>query len=246
MSQKNRYCWLDNVRGLWLISMAAYHLCYDLNYMFGFDWEWYDSIYGYIWQQSIVIGFVLIAGFSALLSRQPLKRGLEIFACGLLITVVTLIFMPDFIIIFGVLSLIGCCYIIVGASKKLLKKIHPFFGMVVCLLCFIFTKNLPKGYLGLGSWELYQFPDELYSVHGMVFGFRPENFVSSDYVPLFPWLFLFLCGFFLGRLVLEGKSLPNGKNLPLLAFLGRHSLVFYMLHQPIIYGLLWLLQPIYL
>ena len=44
---------LDSLRGLTLVSMMAYHACWDLVYLYGFGWDWYHSFWAYVWQQSI-------------------------------------------------------------------------------------------------------------------------------------------------------------------------------------------------
>ena len=70
-----------------------------------------------------------------------------------------------------------------------------------------------------------------------VLGFAPYGFASSDYFPLFPNLGYFLLGAVLGRaLYAERKSLLPGGNPPAkaLQWMGRRSLLIYLLHQPIL------------
>ena len=71
-------------------------------------------------------------------------------------------------------------------------------------------------------------------------GFRTDDFVSMDYFPLLPWLFLFFFGYFLWRLI-ESKGLQGRftKRIPAADFIGRHSLLIYILHQPVLYGACW-------
>ena len=71
-------------------------------------------------------------------------------------------------------------------------------------------------------------------------GFPYPGFVSSDYFSLLPWLLLFWTGYHLYRLRPETPALPDIR-LPGLMAMGRHSLVIYLLHQPVIYGLLALI-----
>ena len=80
------------------------------------------------------------------------------------------------------------------------------------------------------------------SVPGLwLFGLRTEKFVSADYFPLFPWFFLFLAGAAAGRNIKEnaGKRREMPSPRPLL-WMGRHSLVIYLAHQPLIYLVLTL------
>ena len=62
--------------------------------------------------------------------------------------------------------------------------------------------------------------------------------LSADYFPVVPWVFLFWCGLFLARLWLPGRGEPPAALRPLCA-IGRNTLQVYMLHQPVIYGALW-------
>ena len=90
-----RYALLDELRGLDLISMMLYHACWDLVYLFHADWDWYRGTGAYIWQQSICWTFILLSGFCFSLGRRPLRRGLTVFGCGWVVTLVTVLFMPE-------------------------------------------------------------------------------------------------------------------------------------------------------
>ena len=93
--------------------------------------------------------------------------------------------------------------------------------------------------LGLGLWGLGKYLDTLtVNTFWLVpLGLLPRGFASSDYFPLLPWLFLFWTGYFLYRLRPEEphKELPC---IPVATFMGRHSLVVYLLHQPAVYAVL--------
>ena len=59
--------------------------------------------------------------------------------------------------------------------------------------------------------------------------------------PLLPWLFLFWAGYYLHPLVGRKRMEPLRRSVcPPLGWLGRHSLVLYLLHQPVIFGVLTL------
>lgn len=245
IASKPRYGWLDSVRGLWLISMIAYHLCYDLHYLFQQPLSWYTGDIGYFWQQSILMGFLLIAGFSAVLSHRPARRGWIIFGGGLLVTAVTVLFLPAETIWFGVLTLIGCAYLLVALGRSLWEKLPPATAAGGALVLFLLTKNLPAGYLGFGNLRLLDLPASLYTTWGGAFlGFPGPTFSSADYVPLLPWVFLFFTGYFLGRQFLRKEKwrskLPQGGAIPGISWIGQHSLIVYLLHQPLLYGLLTL------
>ena len=82
---KVRYAGLDTLRGVTLVSMMAYHACWDLVYIFGMDWDWYGSFGAYLWQQSICWTFILLSGYCVQLGRHRLRRGLMAFGGGALV-----------------------------------------------------------------------------------------------------------------------------------------------------------------
>ena len=84
-------------------------------------------------------------------------------------------------------------------------------------------------------------PDTLYRNNLTAYlGFPPRDFFSTDYFSLLPWFFLFLTGYFLFHIASKNnwneKLFARGR-FPLLNWIGRHSLIVYLLHQPVLYGL---------
>lgn len=107
--QKQRYFALDRIRAIALLNMIAYHTIWDLVYLFGFGWKWFQSDVAYIWQQAICWTFIFLSGFCQSLGNETLKRGLQISFVGLLISVVTNIVIPQSRVLFGVITLLGSC-----------------------------------------------------------------------------------------------------------------------------------------
>lgn len=239
-----RYGLLDSLRGLVLISMILYHACWDLVYIFGRDWNWYTGTGAYIWQQSICWSFILLSGFCWSLGRHPVKRGCVVFAGGAVVSLVTILFMPENKVVFGVLTLIGSCMLFMAALHKVTEKVPAFAGLMLSAGLFFLTRNINSGYLGFEGWNLLRLPRFLYQGSIMTFlGFTEPGFYSTDYFSFFPWFFLYLVGHFLYHVIKRGKDgqLLNRffrKECSLLSFFGRHSLMIYMLHQPLIYGIL--------
>lgn len=102
-----RYALLDELRGLDLVSMMLYHACWDMMFLFGIWMDWYAGMPGRLWQQTICWVFILLSGFCAPFGRHMLRRGVTVFAAGALVTAVTLVFMPEGRVIFGVLTFLG-------------------------------------------------------------------------------------------------------------------------------------------
>ena len=232
---------LDALRGLCLISMTAYHGLWNLVYLFGIDLDWYKGAPGYVWQQSICWTFIILSGFCWKLGRRHLKRGLLIFGGGILVSVVTHLLMPASRITFGILTCTGSCVLLLIPLDRLLKKVPVGIGAAVSLLLFALLRNCSRGSLGFEGMVLAQLPDGLYrNMLTTYLGFPMPGFYSSDYFPLLPWFLLFLFGYFLHGVLrsrgLDAKLFAKGQ-FPVLNFLGRHSLMVYLLHQPIVYGL---------
>ena len=164
-----------------------------------------------------------------------------VFGGGLLVTVVTLIAMPQNRVVFGVLTCIGSCILIMNLIGKIGKKIPPESGIIISFVLFLSAKNINDGYLGLGKILVIEIPAEWYRNYFTTYlGLPFKGFYSTDYFSLFPWLFLFITGFYLYGIFEKQGLLEKrfmGINMVPFSFLGRHSLLIYLLHQPVIYGL---------
>ncbi|MFH1234605.1 MAG: heparan-alpha-glucosaminide N-acetyltransferase [Candidatus Diapherotrites archaeon] len=230
--QAERFWEIDSVRGIALVLMAIFHLLFDLNYFkfvsFGNPaWQWQ------LCSAFIAFLFLSVAGISLSIShaknpspKKFLLRGLKIFSLGLLITAITWIYPHEGFIQFGILHLIGLSIILSIPFLKF-KKANLAAGLAFLAAGF-FLKT-----------QHFNFPWLLW------LGFIPHGFYTLDYYPLLPWFGLILFGIFLGK-----EIYPNGKrcfrettepkSLRFLSFLGRHSLAFYLLHQPVIIAALFL------
>lgn len=224
---------LDALRGLCILFMIVIHLLYDLRVFAGMDLglpEWF-----YLVQQYGHIFFVLISGICATLASKSFQRGIYVFGCGLLISYVTL-FAEVFFQIngiriwFGILHLLGVCMMVYPLFKKL-----PHWALAL----------IGAALIALGFWMetvrvdvIWLFPIGLRS--GTVF-------TGSDYFPLFPGFGWFLMGAALGKSLYRKKQslLPKVRSsvLPLrfLSFVGKHSLMIYLVHQPVLYAITFLL-----
>src|SRR5699024_1881254 len=112
-----------------LISMIGYHAMWDLVYMFGLYAPWYGGTPGFLWQQATSWAFILLSGFCLGLGHHPVRRGLIVFGGGALVTLVTLIVMPQDLVLFGVLTFLGSAMILTGLAQPLLEKLPAWAGL---------------------------------------------------------------------------------------------------------------------
>ena len=212
--------------------MVLFHLMYNINYYQKLTW--YDgTLLNKIWQISIATSFFTISGLTSnfLNPSKNIKRGIITSLIGFAISLVTYLFAPEQLIIWGVLNGLGACMIITGLLQKYIK-INPKLFFVFFLL-FIITYNVPRGSLN-GIFN------NLYDKNLFILGFPGESFTSSDYFPIIPWAFIFVGGYLLGKFV-NIKDKSSISNDSLLAKIGRHSMEIYLGHQIILYPLVTLI-----
>ena len=230
--KRERYRLIDSLRGFALLNMVAFHLCYDIFMIYGVDDNWALRPESVAWERFICVSFILISGISLNFSKHAYRRGLIVSGCGALITLVTAIAMPDEIILFGVLSCIGACMLIAQALRRLLEKCNPFAGAAAAFALFGFSYGLPDGF------QLRFSPSYLRILGDLALDLvNALKIVAVFYFPLFPWIFLFVCGFFLWRALTELKlDRLFVRGVPVLDYLGKYSLWIYMIHQPVLMG----------
>ena len=228
---------LDTLRGMTLVSMMVYHACWDLVYLFRQDWAWYRSFGAHLWQQSICWTFILLSGYCCHLGHHRLRRGLLSLGGGALVSAVSQVAGSP--IHWGVLTLLGAAALLTIPLDPLLRRLPARAGLAGSFCLFFLLREVNQGYLGFEGAALLTLPADWYqnSLTALL-GFPGPDFFSADYFSLLPWLFLFWTGYFLYRLRPEGEG--RELRLPLVTTLGRHSLVAYLLHQPLIYGVLWM------
>jgi len=244
MEKKRRYELLDAYRGLTILSMIGYHFSYDVFILYRRYPGWLSNPFGYIWQQSICISFILICGLCASFSRNLWKRGILLNLCGLIITVVTVVFSPQAAVYFGILNLLGCSLLLLIPFKKIVNEKTWLLTAVISVFLFVLFRNVTKGYLGIGDTILYAVTFALYKIKWLVpFGFPYAGFYSSDYFPILPWFFLFLTGYCFSFYLKKAEWLKRllEPKIPFFSWFGKHSLIIYMIHQPVLMGICMLL-----
>lgn len=229
-NSKPRIWELDALRGVCILCVIVVHFLFDLSFFGGLDLT-LPAWYVFLQEYGGAI-FVVLSGVCVTLGSKSVRRGLIVFACGMLITAVTYgmyrlgMSGADVVVKFGVLHLLGVCMLVYPAFKKLPPAMLTVLGLVIAI-----TGYAIRGIIVPQRWL---FP----------LGLTYEGFTSSDYFPLFPQLGYFLIGAAIGKTAYREKKtlLPGSFQKTGIArffcWCGRQSLFIYLLHQPIVYGLL--------
>ena len=243
--KKQRLILLDELRGFAVCCMVFYHGFYSLASIFGLSIG-RDLLYFFMPAEPWFAGlFILISGICCNFSHSNAVRGAKLLLVGLAITLVTCLILPQERIIFGILHFLSLSMLLCALLQPLCRRIPVVWGLVLnVLLYFCFWKigdgllffgvSLPRSwYEGCGDWLC-------------PLGIHSSTFFSSDYFPLLPWVFVFFFGVFLGRLAKEGKFplFFAASHIPFFAFTGRHALLIYILHQPVILGISYGVQAL--
>ena len=217
---KQRYVWLDLWRSLAVLVMLVFHALWDLELFGALPAGTMETPIADVVQYVFGGSFILISGLLVLRGRQPLRRGFVLLCLGLAVAVVTtLIALP---VQFGILTLLGLCMLLCGALRGTLLKLRGAWMAAACALLFAGTWVLTAHVRVEAGWL---FP----------LGLRRADFFSADYWPVLPWAFLYLLGAALGGFLPETAKTRGAPKA--LTFLGRHSLVIYLVHQPVLYGI---------
>jgi uncharacterized membrane protein len=229
---------LDALRGVAIVWMALFHLAFDLNH---FGWlspkqNFYTDPLWTVQRSCIVSLFLFVAGLSlaaALHVGQPWprfwRRWAQIAGCALLVSIGSALMFPKSWISFGVLHGIAVMLVLARLAAPLQRWLWPLGAL--CIL--------------LPAWVQHPFFDSRWTNWVGLVTRKP---VTEDFVPLLPWLGVMLIGLATGQWVLRQRPGWLAGSMPAalrpLAGLGRWSLSFYMLHQPLFIGVLAALQAL--
>ncbi len=236
-TKATRYFLVDSIRGFAIINMVIFHFLYDVYIVYEKNSFWYGLPIIHIWQQMICQTFIFISGFVWEWGKKSnLWRGLRFNLYGFLISFVTLTIIPSETIWFGILNFMGCAILLMFPLQKVIKRISPIWGLGSSFFLFIFCKQMQYGYLGIRDFIWIQIPKVFYSIRVFTpFGFPFPEFQSSDYFPIFPWIFLYLSGYFFNEIFREHNKweIIAQYKIPFLADIGSRTIWIYLLHQPI-------------
>ena len=224
----------DVVRGFSVISMVLFHLCYDLKFITGVDLPWFEPPLQDVWRASISWTFLFVAGCMCPLSRSNARRALQYGLVALAIWVVTTIVAVDTPISFGIIYCMAACTLVAYALQRLRALPCGYLAAAVLLVAFLALQGLSQGTVLFG---LVDVPSALYGSEWLSWlGLPGPSFASGDYYPLLPYLLIYLVGAALGTRWAESGYPEWAKraNVAPLSFVGRHALLVYVVHQPVL------------
>jgi uncharacterized membrane protein len=243
--QSQRFIELDILRGFAILFMIVLHLLWDLDY-FGLL-----PLNNNFYSLNIIVPvmFFLLVGICQAVNNnkyrhQPKKmylktfqRGLWVLNLGMLFTLLTTVLLPERPIFFGVLHCIGCCIILSSLFLKFTTT-----NVIIAALVIITG-------LELGIFVSTDAPNILQLAIGI---HQPDVTAHTiDYFPILPWFGVCLLGITLGNILYKDNKrrypLPDVsqfKPTKLFSWLGQHSLAIYLVHQPLIAGVLFVVMKI--
>ena len=224
---------LDTLRGLTIVSMVAFHAMFDYVYVYGNEAPWFfEGIYQSVWRCSISWVFIALAGWMTMFSCNNAKRALKYAAAALVVYLATSVTRVSTPISFGIIYCMAACTLAYVLLSPVLERL-PHLGMAV-LFAALFLATLGV-------------PSHTYAIEGFAWlGFPSAGFYSGDYYPLLPYVFLYLAGACASKAV-SRSSYPVWTSRDLcrpLTFLGRHSLLVYLIHQPLLIAAFELALPV--
>ena len=239
-----RYYLLDSIRGICILGMIVYHTLFDIVAFFGVPVTEELMTAVDVIRDFGASCFICLAGICIHFGKKPVRRFLLISAAALIVSIATFITVPDMPVIFGILTFMAAASLIIMPVKKYLDRLPAVPFAAISFLLFFVTFEVRNHYAGWYFIRLFDFPEALYRNYFTAsLGFPFYGFATSDYYPLLPWFFCFLAGAFAGRWT--APKWMRRSRFPWLSFLGKHSLLIYVFHQPVLYllttGIKWLL-----
>jgi uncharacterized membrane protein len=222
---------IDALRGGALCLMFVYHFCFDLRFyrVLAADFEHDPFWLGF--RALIVTSFMLLVGVSLALAadaRQPAARFWQriavIVACAIAVSAGSWLLFPATFIWFGILHSIAAAAVLARPLAR-----HP--GIALAIGAAIVVAGIA------GAHPMFDSPLLTW------IGFGTRKPATEDFVPLAPWAGWVFVGIALGHALVRSRFrmlAPLARAPRWLSFLGRHSLAVYMIHQPVLIGLLWL------
>ena len=222
-----RILWLDGWRGLVCALMIVYHFIFDL---ISFGWLPYGITQQwplFTLQRFIALSFIFLSGVSAHFTRSNLRRGLIALGAG--VVVVAASYAVGSPIRYGILQFLGCAMLFWHFAGKYVQRVPERLAPWLWGALYLVTRVI--------SYTTFIAVPWLYPL-----GLRAHGFVSFDWVPFIPNIFMFFLGAWFGQKLLTARSDSRLRTLGApkwLAWPGQRTMLIYLIHQPILYGACW-------
>ncbi|VAW81046.1 Mlr1315 protein [hydrothermal vent metagenome] len=227
---KRRLLLIDALRGIAIVLMVGFHFCFDLAYFRLAEFDFYNDPFWLHARTFILSSFLLLVGVGLVMANRTtfvlhryMKRLLPILAAALLVSFSTWWIFAERVVFFGVLhfiaaaSVIGLLFVRLGWFNLLLGAVLIGIGL-----------NFQSVWFDMPGWRWI----------GLM-TYKPQ---TEDYVPLLPWFGVVLIGMaftpMLENAARRKQQILNVMPAKALAYAGRYSLIIYLLHQPLLMGLL--------
>ena len=226
----NRISFIDFLRGISVIPMIIFNYSITFSYFNIFTFLPNNNFYWFWFPRIIALLFIFSAGLSAIASfkrksenfeKRYLKRGLKLLFIAILITIATRLFVGKYYIYFGIIHFFSLTSFLITYSIKL-GYLNLLFSIISVLIGSFLSK--------------FETSSKILSVIGI-----SPNFFTFDYFPIFPWIGVLFFGIFFGEVFYEKIKKIEIDVKPIL-FIGKNSLLIYLLHQPLLVLILMLLK----
>lgn len=214
---------IDFLKVTAIILMIIFHFIYDLNEFVGLDINYQFGFWYWLGRVAAVL-FIFLAGINSGFSKNPIKHGMIVFSCGMIVTLISLIMFKEEFVRFGILHFLGISMMLFPLLKRLNNGILIIFALVTGIL--------------------FSFDTFIYNTKVIVFLENIFGRPSIDYYPLFPYLSLFILGILAYKsFYYKKKSIFNlyTKSKTIL-IISKYSLLIYLIHQPIILGIIFIIK----
>ena len=220
---------IDATRGVMLLAMASYHFSWDLANVRLVSWGVASDPLWRAYAAAIAGSFLLLSGVSFRLAERNgfglfryANRLLRLAMAAAAVSIATYLVFPDAWVFFGILHMMLLASLLAPLLVRLPNAVLILLAAGALVLPQVWRSPTFDG-IGWGFLGLAETPP-----------------VANDLVPLFPWIAPYIVGLVAGGPLTrlgERQAWPLPRRTHWLAWIGRHSLLFYLLHQPLLYGL---------
>lgn len=236
-----RYIEIDFYRGVAILMMILFHLLFDLSLFQIAQVPIFTNPFWLLYRETGVFVFMSVSGFCLVLEHQNRirwklfwKRFIKLMLAGSLITLATYYYNSHKTIWLGILQFFALSSFL-GLAFLKFKKFNLILGVLIIALGFIGNLNEASHYIG--PWFTW-------------IGFGTMHMNTFEIFPLVPFFGYILVGMYMGALLIPEKKAdyfifplnPQNEAIRFTSFFGKHSLLIYLIHQPILLGVLYLFK----